>query len=219
MYANRDIRLALFAAARAEPGIAWHTGVEVVKRERGPHGVAATLSDGRVLEGSLLVGAEGRRSPTREEEGIGLVAWDYHHHAIVAALAHEKPHDNVAWEIFYSAGPFALLPLNDLPDATASGLRHRSALVWTVPAKDAPGVMAMSEPTFLAEMQRAMGGMFGRVELIARARPGRSATRTPRASWATGWRWWAMRRTGCTRSPGRAEPGPARCGRAGGSAG
>ncbi|HZV11551.1 MAG TPA: FAD-dependent monooxygenase, partial [Novosphingobium sp.] len=109
MYANRDIRLALFEAARHEPAIAWHTHAQVTGRERGPHGVAATLADGQVLKGSLLVGAEGRRSPTREEEGIGLVAWDYRHRAIVTALAHEKPHDNVAWEIFYAAGPFALL--------------------------------------------------------------------------------------------------------------
>jgi len=163
MYANRDIRLALFDAARAEPNIAWHTGVEAVTRDRGPHGVAVTLSDGRVLEGSLLIGAEGRRSPTREEEGIGLVAWDYHHHAIVTALAHEKPHDNVAWEIFYSAGPFALLPLNDLPDG-----RHRSALVWTVPAKDARGVMAMSDAMFLGEVAKRMDGMFGQIDLIAK---------------------------------------------------
>ena len=167
MYANRDIRIALFEAARHEPNIAWHTGVEAVKRERGPHGVAVTLSDGRVLEGSLLVGAEGRRSPTRDEEGIGLVAWDYHHHAIVTALAHDKPHGNVAWEIFYAAGPFALLPLKDLPDATSSGRRHRSALVWTVPAKDAKGVMAMSDAMFTAEIAKRMDGMFGGIELIA----------------------------------------------------
>ena len=168
MYANRDIRLALFDAARAEPAIAWHTGVEAVKRERGPHGASVTLDDGRVLQGSVLIGAEGRRSPTRDEEGIGLVAWDYHHHAIVAGLAHEKPHDNVAWEIFYAAGPFALLPLNDLPAETANGYRHRSALVWTVPAKDAKGVMGLSDAAFLAEVAKRMDGLFGGLELIAK---------------------------------------------------
>ncbi|NBC37469.1 ubiquinone biosynthesis protein UbiH [Novosphingobium sp. FSY-8] len=162
MFANRDIRLALFEAARNQPLIAWHTQADVVKRERDAHGVAATLADGRVLTGSLMVGAEGRRSPTRDEEGIGLVAWDYHHHAIVTALAHEKPHDGVAWEIFYSAGPFALLPLRDLPDG-----RHRSALVWTVPAKDGPGVMALSDAAFLAEVAKRMDGLYGGLELIA----------------------------------------------------
>lgn len=163
MFANRDIRLALFAAARAEPAIAWHVGIDVVERQRGPHGVSARLSDGRVLTGGLLVGAEGRRSPTREEEGIGLVAWDYRHTAIVAALSHEEPHGNVAWEIFYSAGPFALLPLLD----DAQG-RHRSALVWTVPAREGKGVMALSDAAFVAEVTRRMGGLFGGIELASR---------------------------------------------------
>ena len=163
MYANRDIRLALFEAAAREPAIIWHTGVEPIRRTRGPHGVEVALSDGRTLSGSLLVGAEGRRSPTRDEEGIGLVAWDYQHTAIVCGLAHEKPHDNTAWEIFYSAGPFALLPLLD----DASG-RHRSALVWTVPTASARGVMAMSDAMFIAEVAARMDGLYGDIDLTAR---------------------------------------------------
>jgi len=162
MFANRDLRRALFAAARAEPAINWLTGVEVTGRERGPHGVAVTLADGRTLAGSLLVAAEGRRSPTREAEGIGLVAWDYAHTAIVAGLTHEKPHEGTAWEIFYSAGPFALLPLND-DDAG----RHRSALVWTVPKANGAGVMAMSDAAFLAEVRQCMAGLYGDIALAA----------------------------------------------------
>ena len=163
MYANRDIRLALFEAARQQPSIAWHTGVEPVRRTRGPHGAEVELSDGRTLSGSLLVAAEGRRSPTRDEEGIGLVAWDYQHTAIVCGLSHEKPHDNTAWEIFYSAGPFALLPLLD----DAEG-RHRSALVWTVPTRNAKGAMAMGDAMFIAEVAARMDGLYGKVELTAR---------------------------------------------------
>ncbi|WP_343613313.1 UbiH/UbiF/VisC/COQ6 family ubiquinone biosynthesis hydroxylase [Novosphingobium sp.] len=162
MFANRDIRLALFEAARHEINIAWHTKVEAVKRERGDHGVAVTLNDGRVVKGSLLIGAEGRRSPSRDEDGIGLVSWDYSHRAIVTGLTHEKPHEGVAWEIFYSAGPFALLPLRDLPDG-----RHRSALVWTVPEKDAKGVIGMSDAAFVAEVSKRMDGLYGKVELSA----------------------------------------------------
>jgi 2-octaprenyl-6-methoxyphenol hydroxylase len=162
MFANRDLRLALYAAAREEPAIAWHTGVQPVLRDRSAHGVRVTLDDRRVLDGKLLVGAEGRRSPTRDEAGIGLVAWDYHHRAIVAGLAHELPHGNTAWEIFYSDGPFALLPLID----DAQG-RHRSALVWTVAERDAPGMLELSDATFISEVSRKMAGIFGKVELIA----------------------------------------------------
>jgi 2-octaprenyl-6-methoxyphenol hydroxylase len=167
MFANRDIRVALYAAAAHEPLIAWHTGAEAVAQQRGPHGVAVTLGDGRVLAGSLLVGAEGRRSPTRDGDGIALTKWDYHHRAIVTALAHEKPHQGTAWEIFYSDGPFALLPLNDLPQPSAGGLVHRSALVWTVPEKAAAGVLGLGDAAYLAEVARTMGGLYGRIELIA----------------------------------------------------
>jgi 2-octaprenyl-6-methoxyphenol hydroxylase len=162
MFANRDLRLALFGAARAEPAIAWHSSAAVISRERGPHRVKVTLADGRVLAGNLLVAAEGRGSPTREEAGITAARWDYRHRAIVTALAHERPHENVAWEIFYPAGPFALLPLLDLPDG-----RHRSALVWTVAERDAEGVLALSDRAFVHEVERRMDGLFGAVTPIA----------------------------------------------------
>lgn len=162
MFANRDLRLALFDAAREEQRIAWHVRAEPVLRERGEHGVSVTLADGRVLTGSLLVAAEGRQSPTREEAGFSLARWDYRHRAIVTALTHEKPHDNVAWEIFYPDGPFALLPLSDNADG-----QHRSALVWTVNERDAAGVTAMSETAFLAEAAKNMHSIFGEIALAA----------------------------------------------------
>jgi len=107
-----------------------------------------------------MIAAEGRRSPTREEAGLPIAHWDYHHRAIIVGLDHEKPHDNVAWEIFYPAGPFALLPMKDAPDGT-----HRSALVWTVAEKDAEGVLKLSERAFLAELDKRMQGLFGTVAL------------------------------------------------------
>lgn len=162
MFANRDLRLALFEAARGEPAIAWHTSAEVAERERGPYGVSVALENGQVLGGSLLVAAEGRQSPTREDAGFSLARWDYRHRAMVTALYHEKLHENVAWEIFYPAGPFALLPLLD-----TSERRHRSALVWTVAEKDAAGVIGLSDRAFLAEVAKHMHGLFGAIELAA----------------------------------------------------
>ncbi len=162
MYANRDIRLALFEAARGQSAIHWASGVEPVARERGEHGVAVTLDDGRVLTGSLLIGAEGRQSPTRAEAGLNSARWDYHHRAMVTAITHEHPHGGVAWEIFFPSGPLALLPLLDLPDG-----RHRSAVVWTVDEKDAAGVIGMSDAVFTGEIARRMEGIFGKIELAA----------------------------------------------------
>ncbi len=160
MFANRQLRLALFEAAKNEPLIAWHAPVDVIARERGEFGVSATLGDGSVLEATLMVGAEGRFSPSREEEGLKMAKWDYHHRAIIVGLTHSKSHDNVAWEIFYPDGPFALLPMLDGPDGT-----HRSSLVWTVDEKDAAGVLKLSDRAFLAEVAKRMGDILGKVEL------------------------------------------------------
>ena len=160
MFANRELRLALFEAAKDEPLIAWHPRAEVVTRERSEFGVAATLADGTRLEGALMVAAEGRNSPTREEAGLGVARWDYRHRAIIVGLTHERPHGHVAWEIFYPAGPFALLPLLDSPAG-----QHRSALVWTVSERDAAGVLALSERAFRAEIEKRMHGIFGAIAL------------------------------------------------------
>jgi 2-octaprenyl-6-methoxyphenol hydroxylase len=158
MFPNRRLRLALFEAAAKEPLIEWTSLATVTERQRSEYGVAAVLSDGRKFKGSLMVAAEGRQSPTRDAAGITIAKWDYKHRAIICGLTHEKPHGNVAWEIFYPAGPFALLPLNDDADGT-----HRCSLVWTVSESDAAGVMKLGDRAFLAEVEKRMGGVLGKV--------------------------------------------------------
>ena len=160
MFANRQLRLALHEAATQEPLIAWHAPAEVTARERGEFGVSATLGDGRTLEAALMIGAEGRGSPSREEAGFKMAQWDYSHRAMIAGLDHTKPHENVAWEIFYPDGPFALLPLLDDGEG-----RHRSALVWTVAEKDAVGFLALSDRAFRHEIEKRMEGIFGALAL------------------------------------------------------
>ncbi|WP_341712716.1 FAD-dependent monooxygenase [Erythrobacter sp.] len=160
MFANRQLRLALHEAAAKEPLIAWHAPVAVVERHRDAFGVSAKLADGTVLKAALMVGAEGRGSPSREEAGFKMASWDYSHRAMIVGLDHSKPHENVAWEVFYPDGPFALLPMLDGPDG-----QHRSALVWTVDEKDAAGVVKLSDRAFLAEVHKRMGDLLGELKL------------------------------------------------------
>ena len=170
MFANRVLRRELYEQAKGNEAITIHSGVEVSDRHRDAYGVAATLSNGTELKASLMVAAEGRQSPTRQEAGIPVARWDYRHRAIVAGLTHERSHENVAWEIFYPSGPFALLPLLDDADG-----RHRSALVWTVDEKDAAGVLGMGDRAFEHEVREAMGNLFGEVHVSG-----------PRSSWPLG---------------------------------
>ena len=161
MHENRHLRAAL--QARAEEGsetwLLWKSRVSAV--DRGDHGVVVDLVDGRKLSAPLLIAADGRNSRTREDAGIRVARWRYDHQAIVSVLRHERPHDNVAYEIFFPTGPFALLPMTD----DAKG--HRSAIVWSVPQDDAAGWLALDDDDFAAEAQAAMGGFHGNIAMLA----------------------------------------------------
>jgi 2-octaprenyl-6-methoxyphenol hydroxylase len=93
----------------------WRSRVESV--DRGDNRVVVALEDGRKLAAPILVAADGRNSPMREMAGLRVARWRYDHRAIVSVLRHEKSHEHIAYEIFYPAGPFALLPMTD--DAAA----------------------------------------------------------------------------------------------------
>jgi 2-octaprenyl-6-methoxyphenol hydroxylase len=158
MVENRYLRIGLREAAEAADGVTVLMASRPAHVERDAAGVRVTLDDGRELRAAMLVGAEGRRSPTRDAAGITVARWDYHHVAIVGMLDHAVDHRNVAHELFYTAGPFALLPM-------LGG--HRSALVWTVSEADAPAMLSLSERAFVAEAQKRMGGMLGDLALAA----------------------------------------------------
>ena len=161
MHENRNLRTALHARADAGKNVwlLWKSRVASV--DRGDHKVVVALEDRRKLSAPLLIAADGRNSKTREAAGINIARWKYDHRAIVSVLGHERPHEHVAYEIFYPTGPFALLPMND----GAAG--HRSAIVWSVPEDDAAGWLSLSDEDFAAEAEAAMGGFLGKVEMLA----------------------------------------------------
>jgi 2-octaprenyl-6-methoxyphenol hydroxylase len=161
MLENRHLRAALHARAEAGKNIwlLWQSRVANV--DRGDNGVIVSLEDGRTLAAPLLVAADGRNSTTREAAGMNVARWKYDHDAIVSVLRHERPHDNVAYQIFYPTGPFALLPMND----DSGG--HRSAIVWSVQREDAPGWLALNDEEFAAEAETATDGFLGRFQMLA----------------------------------------------------
>jgi 2-octaprenyl-6-methoxyphenol hydroxylase len=161
MHQNRHLRAALDSRAQAGKNIWLLWKSRVTKVDRGDHGVVVALEDGRRLSAPLLIAADGRNSKTREAAGINIARWKYDHQAIVSVLRHERPHEHVAYEIFYPSGPFALLPMND------DSAGHRSAIVWSVPNEDAAGWLSLTDDDFAAEAQAAMGDFLGKVEMLA----------------------------------------------------
>jgi 2-octaprenyl-6-methoxyphenol hydroxylase len=161
MNENRHLRAALRDRAEAGKNVWLLWKSRIGKVDRGEAGVVIALEDGRKLQAPLLVAADGRNSPAREAAGINIARWKYDHQAIVSVLKHERPHEHVAYEIFYPTGPFAVLPMND------DSAGHRSAIVWSVPNDDAAGWLSLSDEDFAAEANAAMGGFLGKVEMLA----------------------------------------------------
>jgi 2-octaprenyl-6-methoxyphenol hydroxylase len=161
MHENRNLLAALLARAEAGKNLwlLWKSSAKSV--ERGPNSVVVSLEDGRKLSAPLLAAVDGRNSRTREAAGIPIARWKYDHSAIVSTLRHERPHNNIAYEIFFPTGPFALLPMTDV------GKSHRSAIVWSVPREDAPGWLSLTDEQFAAEARAAMGGFLGRIDMAS----------------------------------------------------
>lgn len=162
MFENRLIRAALRETALASENLTLLMPARPAEVVRDGARARVTLADGRTIAASLIVAAEGRMSPTREAANIPLARWSYDHAAIVVTVAHEKDHGNTAYEIFYPAGPFAILPM--LPGEDG---RHRSAIVWSVAARDGPAVMDLPPRALAAEVEKRMGGFLGAVEIAA----------------------------------------------------
>jgi 2-octaprenyl-6-methoxyphenol hydroxylase len=158
MVANSVLRRTLHDAAKLVEMVTLRQPVSAIRVDRTAKGVHAALSDGTEIEARLLIAAEGRQSPTRGSAGLSTASWRYGATAIISAFDHDVPHDNVAHEIFYPDGPFALLPM--LPGT-------RSALVWTVKASDAPGVMKLGDRAFAAEAEKRLGGLLGSLQTAA----------------------------------------------------
>ena len=123
-------------------------------------GVAVTLSDGSIIEASLLVAADGARSKLRERAGIATHGWDYDQSGIVVTVGHERDHHGRAEEHFLPSGPFAILPLTG----------KRSSLVWTEKRTEAARITALGEAEFHGELERRFGLHLGEVKALDKPR-------------------------------------------------
>lgn len=121
------------------------------------------LDDGRAFSASLIVGADGRQSFTREKMGIGARAWSYGQRAMTFIVAHENPHNNVAVEHFHASGPFAILPMRDAADGS-----HRSSVVWTEHGPESKSALRFDEETFNAGLSARFPERYGNVKLAGK---------------------------------------------------
>lgn len=157
---NAVIVRALYETSAPAEAVDWLSNARVTKLHRTGEQWQAELADGRVFAAPLLVGADGARSLARQAAGIPAPARDTGHHAIVATVATQHPHDGCARQAFLESGPLALLPLY--------GDGHRCSIVWSCWHEKAQHLAGLDDEAFNGEITRASGGCLGDIHLASR---------------------------------------------------
>ncbi|QYJ93076.1 FAD-dependent oxidoreductase [Shewanella spartinae] len=111
-----------------------------------------TLDNGDNLSAALVIGADGANSWVREQCKIPMTFWDYGHHAIVASIRTELPHNATARQVFLSDGPLAFLPLFE---------PNLCSIVWSVPPAKAQSLLEGDKVQFERSLTAAFDGKLG----------------------------------------------------------
>ena len=125
-------------------------------------GDAATLttSDGRTLTAKLVVGADGRASPTRKAAGIDMSQTRFGQTALTLIVRHSRPHGDASTEFHTREGPFTLVPLPSAVDAP-----NRSSLVWLMRDDSARRRLGLEDAELAAEIRAQSRAILGDVAI------------------------------------------------------
>ncbi len=157
MVEDRHLYAAFSTAMEGSALVTPLPGHRVVAQEAGPAAATVTLEDGRRLTGRVILGCDGRASGTAARAGIRRIGRDYGQSALVAAIAHELPHEGVAHQLFLPEGPLAILPL--------PGPGHRSSIVWSQPRAQAEAIAGLPDAAFMAALAPRFGDFLGQIAL------------------------------------------------------
>lgn len=109
-----------------------------------------------IISAKLLVGADGANSEVRKSFGFSHTFWDYDHHAIVANVTTQHPHNNTAAQAFTPFGPLAFLPLPD---------PHQCSIVFSQRSSQAAKLMDLPQLEFEKSLRVAINNHYGSVTL------------------------------------------------------
>jgi 2-octaprenyl-6-methoxyphenol hydroxylase len=140
----------------------WHE-TQVVEVSYGNDRATLTLSHSQqpertvAMNAALVVAADSANSKLRIGSGIKTIGWDYWQSCVTAFVSPTPTHQNIAYERFWSHGPFAVLPLPG----------NRCQIVWTAPHGEAKTIAALPSTQFIAEMSRRYGNQASDLTLLS----------------------------------------------------
>ena len=84
-----------------------------------------SFSNNKKINSKLIIAADGKHSAVRKILGTNFINKKYNEKALVINFFHERPHNNIAYEIFLKNGPLAILPMQKERN------KNQSALIWS----------------------------------------------------------------------------------------
>jgi 2-octaprenyl-6-methoxyphenol hydroxylase len=119
--------------------------------------VVVHTGNGEPLAARLVIGADGRQSPSRAAAGIGISRRDLHQSALTFNLSHSRPHHGISTEFHTAQGPCVFVPLPG----------NRSSVVWVSQTREAERLNSLSDEELSDAAERQSHSILGRVQLEA----------------------------------------------------
>lgn len=121
--------------------------------------VCVVTRGGARVSAQLVVGADGRRSPSRDAAGIAVTHRALQQVALTFNISHSRPHHEMSTEFHTPHGPCALVP--------ARG--DRSNVVWVVATDEAARLLALDDAALGDAIEKQSRSILGK----CRVEPGR----------------------------------------------
>lgn len=155
---NHLIRKAFYEEVAHLDNVEILTDTSVTNVHTNSQGGLVKLSNGNEMETALIVAADSRFSTTRRMMGIGASMHDFSRTAIVCRMAHEKPHQQTAFECFQYGKTLAILPMSG----------KLSSVVITVSSDKADDIINKDETQFNLDVQNWFGNRLGEMQLVGK---------------------------------------------------
>ncbi|WKA25463.1 UbiH/UbiF family hydroxylase [Bradyrhizobium roseum] len=151
---NRSLMVALEARA-AELSNLTRFDDEAATIDPQDASVIIHTADGEQLAARLVIGADGRHSPSRAAARIGTSRRDLHQSALTFNISHARPHNGISTEFHTAQGPCVFVPLPG----------NRCSVVWVAMTREAARLMSLGDDELSEAAERQSHSILGRVQV------------------------------------------------------
>lgn len=160
---NRELGAVLNQALMESPRLQFLAPARISTIQPRSNGMRLKLlqEDGESeVSASLVVLADGGRSPICGQLGIEQSRESYGQCAVITNIAVQKPHQNLAFERFTASGPLAVLPLTPFEG------QNRCSVVWTVDEGKEKELVQCDDAAFISGLSERFGSRLGKIEKV-----------------------------------------------------